>query len=514
MKNILTIIALFAAGVASAQFNPQFNKITEKFFPDADLDIHTPAFSKKDGFTDYNDMMAYLNKLAQQHPDVIAITFIGESQKGKKIPMVTLNNSNNYNKVKVWFQGGLHGDEPASTETMLYMLDKLLNDQNYTYLLDRVTLGMVPMANIDGYEKQNRYAANGLDLNRDQVKLMAPESTYLKKAFSDFGAEVAVDFHEYRPFRRDFTNWGSHGVAHRYDAMFMYSANLNLPQNLRDYTANIAVANAKAALDANGYMYHDYVTTVNVFGDIHFNQGTVDARSSTTSYALSNAISSLIEIRGVELGRTSFKRRIHTASLIAEAYLKTAYNDSEKIKQMLAASATADASPEVVVKSKKGLEKQTLTMIAVYKNGLIELPVTVHNALNSTPTLTRSRPYAYILLPGQEKLAQKLQTLGLNVEQLSAPKTAQVEYYTVTAYHLDAEENEGYHEQRVTTTVGTKQMEFPQGSYVIYTDQKNAKLAMVTLEPENDNGFIKFEVLETENGQELPVYRYLTNTKL
>ena len=42
------------------------------------------------------------------------------------------------------------------------------------------------MANIDGYESHDRYAANGLDLNRDQTKLMAKESVSLKQAFSDF----------------------------------------------------------------------------------------------------------------------------------------------------------------------------------------------------------------------------------------------------------------------------------------------------------------------------------------
>ena len=35
------------------------------------------------------------------------------------------------------------------------------------------------MANIDGSIKQNRYASNGLDLNRDQTKLMAIESVSL-----------------------------------------------------------------------------------------------------------------------------------------------------------------------------------------------------------------------------------------------------------------------------------------------------------------------------------------------
>ena len=107
------------------------------------------------------------------------------------------------NKVKVFFQAGLHGNEPASTEGILYLIDELLNNKKYDYLLDRITLAIIPMANIDGYEKNDRYAANGLDLNRDHTKLIAKESICLKQAFSNFCADVSVDFHEYTPFRKD-----------------------------------------------------------------------------------------------------------------------------------------------------------------------------------------------------------------------------------------------------------------------------------------------------------------------
>ena len=65
------------------QFNPQNDEITKKFFPDSVLEIHTPAFSKK-GFTNYDDMMLYLNKLVAEHPNEISLSFIGESQKIRK----------------------------------------------------------------------------------------------------------------------------------------------------------------------------------------------------------------------------------------------------------------------------------------------------------------------------------------------------------------------------------------------------------------------------------------------
>ena len=100
-------------------------------------------------------------------------------------------------------------------------------------------MAIVPMANIDGYLRLSRYANNGLDLNRDQTKLMAQESVLLKKNFSEFNPEVALDFHEYTPFRRDFSGFGNTGISNFYDAMFLFSGNLNVPENLRTFTEKI-----------------------------------------------------------------------------------------------------------------------------------------------------------------------------------------------------------------------------------------------------------------------------------
>lgn len=494
------------------QFNPQNDEITKKFFPDSELDIHTPSFSKK-GFTNYNDMMLYLDKLVAAHPKKISLSFIGESQKNKKIPMVVLNKDNGNEKIKVWFQGGLHGDEPAGTETMLFLLDKVLNDSNYAYLLDKITLAIVPMANIDGYEKLDRYAANGLDLNRDQVKLMAKESNFLKKAFTDFGAEVAVDFHEYRPFRKEFGLLGSDGICSIYDAMFMYSGNLNLPQNLRDYTKNIFVGNAKKVLESNNFSFRDYIASVKHNNEVHFNQCTTEARSSTTSYALTNCISSLIEIRGVNLQKTSFKRRINTTFLIATSFLKTVYDDALNIKEVLRISNNTKPDNLVVI-ADKPQENQTIRAISLKDNSEITLDVKVNNAVKCTPVLERKRPFAYLILPEQKNLIDKLIILGLKVEELASDKKIAAESYTISSIYVNPDEEEGYNSQKVETSIAVVEKSFPKGTFIIYLDQKNSKTATEVLEPESESGFIKFETLKVKKNQELPIYRYLTNEKI
>jgi hypothetical protein len=511
MKKLLALILVVACGFAT-KVNPEPKKITKLFFPEVELDINTPAFRKAKGFTNYDELIAYLTELQQAHPEVMKISYIGESQKGKQIPLVTLHKGTTDDKVRVWLQGGLHGDEMASTEGVLYMLDRILNDTQYASLLDKLEVRLVPMANIDGYEKESRYAANGLDLNRDQTKLMVKESVSLKQAFSDFRAEVAIDFHEYRPYRKDFTQMSTYGVTSRYDAMFMYSGNLNVPANVRTYTKDRFVTNAELVLKDAGVAYRDYVTTTKMHGDIHFNQGSNNARSSATSYALSNCISSLIEIRGVGIGRTSFKRRIRSTFLIGMSYLKTASENGTEIKAVLAKG--EQAQQDAVVKSTKTAEQQSITFIDIETCKEVQLESTVYNASKTLPKLTRVRPTAYVLDKEQSALANKLKVLGLTVQNLAADKTVEVETYTVSTYQKEGEKYEGVYRQTVTTDLVTEQKTLAAGSYIVYTNQKNASLAIEVLEPEAPNSFVTFHVLSTAQGEKLPIYRYLKTEKL
>lgn len=510
----LTILFLSLSFLSCSQLmSPQSKSITKKYFPELEIEINTPAFEKKKGFTTHEELLTFVNKLQSGHPDIVSIQYIGSSQKGKQIPMVLFHkNKLSESNSKVWIQGGLHGNEPASTEGVLYLMDRLLNDNQYTYLLDDLHLAFVPMANIDGYEKHDRYAANGLDLNRDQTKLMAPESVVLKQAFSDFGAEVALDFHEYRSYRKDLSQLRDYGVAARYDVMFLYSGNLNVPENIRSYTQQVFVKNAIDMLVANGLKTHDYVTPVKIFGDLHFNQGSSNARSSATSYALTNSVSSLIEVRGVGLGRTSFKRRVNAAFLVGLSYLQTTVANQADLKAEIRSAIEAQQVATVI--SKKKRVNQTIEVIDLDTEEEVSLDIIVHDALQSTPELQRTRPTAYVILATEVMLIEKLKVLGQKLEELTEEKSIEIEKYIVTEYAKDAAKYEGVHRQNVKTVIKNSSKVFPKGTYLLYLDQPKANLAIEVLEPEADNSFVSFNVLHTNEGEELPIYRYLLNKKL
>jgi hypothetical protein len=383
----------------------------------------------------------------------------------------------------------------------------LLNDESYSDILENVELAVAPMANIDGYLKNNRYAANGLDLNRDHTKLMAPESVALKKAYAEFNPEVAVDFHEYRPYRRDFARMGDFGLTNMYDAMFLYSGNLNIPENLRTLTDELFVENARKVLDNNNYKHHPYISTRKHYGDIHINQGSISARSSASNNGLTNTISSLIEIRGVGLGKTSFKRRIHASFLIAIAYLKTASENIQLVKDEI--QKATNQSNEIVVEYERGTYKDNVKFIDINTAEYVEFEMTIRDAWKAEATLTRSRPKAYIMEASQTELIDKLETLGIEIQYLEDEETYSVEKYVVKSYARKPIRYEKMKLQTVEVELVKEDISFPTGTAVIKMDQRRANLASVILEPEAPNSFVSFGLLETEKGKTLPIYRLI-----
>ena len=522
-KVLILLIFNLKLSICFSQFNPQSKSIAEKFFPELELDISTPAFQKTSGFTHYKEMMDWLDKTIKPHSELVNLSFIGESQKGKAIPMLILTRKNQKPKTKVWLQGGLHGDEPAGTEAMLYLIDKLLNDQKMSGLLDDLEIAIVPMANIDGYEKQQRESANGMDLNRDQTRLKAPESISLKSAFSTFHAAVALDFHEYRPYRKHFTRMGKAGITSRYDAMFLYSGNLNVPKVLRDFTKQTFVKNAEKVMDENNLIHHDYITTQKYGGQVQFNLGSVHSRSSASNFALANCVSTLLEIRGVGVGRMSFKRRVKSSFLIALSYLETAQKEKETLVKVLEESATTQH--KVVVISERLTRKDSILVIDLASEKEEKMSVTIHDALQSKPSLQRERPKAYILSISEKKAASKLRILGLKVDSLQEDKELEVESYQTSKIESaeESEEAEGGEKGDSEEDADSKQasantkvvkMKFTKGSYVIYTQQDRANLACEVLEPENANGFVMMKVVKANSNQEIPIYRYMHSEKI
>lgn len=469
--------------------------------------MDTPWFRKRSGFTTYTEMMTYLTGQVSNHPEIASLSYIGETQKGKKIPAVRIVKNNGVkDKVKVLFLGRVHGDEPGSTEGCLYLLEQLLNDASLSYLSERLDITLIPMVNIDGGSKLSRQTANSLDLNRDMSKLETPEALALRGFYNEYAPQVVIDFHEYQAVRSDFVSISDDNITNYFDAMFLYSGNLNVPAGLRALTGEQFVGNAKAAMDKRQLRHHDYFTTTRRYGEVIFNVGGINPRSTANAFALGNSVSILMEIRGVRLGKQSLGRRVYTFYTVAESFLKTAYDHAAEVLRI-----TGQITPpeqEVVVTSRPASsEAYTIPFISMDTNKVVDVNVNATFALHSAPVLSRSRPEAYLIEATYPEIIQKLRELGVEVYPLQELKSMEVESYVVTSYDQEYISFEKFYPVRVKTDVSVVRKEFPAGTYVVPMNQLRSNVAASVLEPEAANGFINYRVYETGLGEVLPVYR-------
>jgi hypothetical protein len=222
----------------------------------------------------------------------------------------------------------------------------------------------------------------------------------------------------------------------------------------------------------------------------------------------------LFEIRGVGIGRTSFKRRVYTGYLIAKAYAFTAARDKDKLRAVLQ-EAQSQATPAVVTSASKK-ELRDLQFIDLSTRKEITDKVTVLDALQSTPKIVRPRPFAYLIPASQKRVVQNLRLLGLVLDSLPAAKTIAVEQFAAkSATQDDPEDGEDEPEGgQPKATMQQKEKDFAAGTYILYMQQPKSNLAIEVLEPEAENGFLANELINLLPDGSYPVYRYMATTKL
>ena len=178
-----------AGGTASADFSTLSGALWEAW-PHA---VQVPPFTLK-----HEGMRAELAALLVRHAGLFRIAEEGVSAEGRKIPLVVLGNGPT--TVLLWSQ--MHGDEPTATSALLDVLEHLGRTRKTPEterLLSRLTLAIIPMLNPDGAERTRRTNAQGIDINRDALRLETPEGRFLKSVRDRVKPSIGYNLHNHSP---------------------------------------------------------------------------------------------------------------------------------------------------------------------------------------------------------------------------------------------------------------------------------------------------------------------------
>jgi hypothetical protein len=125
------------------------------------------------------DVVSRVTALARETPDLFSTETIGASTEGRSLHHVWFGRGPMH--VLLWSQ--MHGDEPTATSALFDLFDWVRRERGSPagqQLLDALTVHVVPMLNPDGAQRFRRRNAQGIDINRDALRLQTAEGRALK----------------------------------------------------------------------------------------------------------------------------------------------------------------------------------------------------------------------------------------------------------------------------------------------------------------------------------------------
>jgi len=184
--------------------------------PPGDL-LTTPERTDWQATATYDEVMELLHRI-EARSRVMHLAALGTTVEGRSIPLVILANppiespaeARASGKAIVFAFGNIHAGEVCGKEALLMLARELALEDDPGFLKDLVVV-LAPIYNVDGNERMSpdnrpgqagpvegmgqRANAQGLDLNRDYVKLESPEARALVRFLTDWEPHVTVDTH-------------------------------------------------------------------------------------------------------------------------------------------------------------------------------------------------------------------------------------------------------------------------------------------------------------------------------
>ena len=431
-------------------------------------------------------------------------------------------------KPVVFLLGNIHPPESEAAEAML-MLARDLAVGSRKALLDHVIVMIAPIFNVDGTDtfvtqdgglgsetphiQGVRENSEGLDLNRDSVKLTTVEGNGLYRTLNAWDPLLLLDGH--------LMDRVSHGYANTYGTTTVPAAAPG-PRDYMTHTIFPAVRDQVRA-DFGLEMFTHALPTPDTWPPQVWSHDraawTVEAKFIVNDYGLRNRFAIITETPG----QPTFERRIYAQYAYLVALLE--YTSAHRAEmQAVVTKADDDTVAAVLAGSEAGTLTNFLdgryesagkidllaypTNEPIYKPGTSLLstkpgtasgkPQTVSNVDDLTKpvgTRTATVPRAYVLPPSLATVAAKLRAHNVRVTTLEAPTKMQGEQFTIDRMYTVR--RAGY---EMTTLDGSFSpvltKEFPVGSFLVDMAQPMANAAFYYLEPQARDGFVGWHVMD------------------
>lgn len=493
---------------------PPYGAAVAARFPDPAVAYSTPGLGQeRRAFTTNAELGQWLRSLADpgpRGPTRTKLLTLGMSQRGEPLLGLVVTRAGGTEPAQldtsgrptVVLIGQQHGDEPAGSEALLVISRELVQGL-LEPLLDRINVVIVPRANPDGAAVGTRVTANGVDMNRDHLLLHTPEARALALVVNDYRPILVVDAHEYTVVGRYLQKFNA---IQRYDALLQYTTTANYPEFLTKASQEWYHQPMVAALKAQGLTSDWYYTTSTRPDDKRISMGGTQPDTGRNVNGLKNAVSLLIETRGVGIGRMHIQRRVHSqVTAITSALRSTAERASslEQVRSFVVRDVSAQACrDQVVVEAAATPTQRELDFLDPETGADRAIRVDWNSSLTLQPTKTRARPCGYWLSAESTTAVERLRLLGLQVMRVAEPGSALADTYRETAREMADRQDVigsiagGSGIVRVQVSPVRSAIDVPAGSFYVPLSQPRANLAVAALEPDTQNSYFANHLIE------------------
>ena len=470
----------------------------------------------------YDETIAYCKRLDKASQWIRYTTF-GKSPQGRDLPLVIASKRGVFatweaerarqnGDVVVLIQAGIHSGEIEGKDAGLMLLRDIAIDKKYPGLLDHVTVLFIPIFNVDGHERfgpynrinQNgpeemgwRTTANGLNLNRDFLKVDAEETRAWVNLFNQWKPDFFIDSHT------------TDGADYQYAVTYIVDILGNMVPSLTDWTRDVYLANITRTMEQAGYPMSPYVYLVEWpnprsgmvtwvstprfaqgYASIQNRPGILIETHQRKDYAVRvsatyEAMKQTIELLDRE--RAGLRNAISTA----DAYTASAAFREKPFPLRF----QLDRSDSVLI-AFKGVSYDTLTSDLTggkwYQFTGKPETFTIPFFNKQKITATASLPEAYIVPPEWTAVIQRLAIHGVEFRQLSAPATLEVRSYRFENYKWQEEPYEGRHPVKFEAKPVVETRTYPAGSVVVDMNQRASQVAAHILEPMGPDSYLQW----------------------
>jgi hypothetical protein len=471
----------------------------------------------------YSEAIQFYEQLAKSYPKQAKLFTYGLTDFGKPLHLLVLSRSGNFdaaalkkNNTRILLiNNGIHPGEPEGIDaSMMFARDLLKNNK----LPENTVICIIPVYNIDGSHNRSgtsranqngpiaygfRGNAKNYDLNRDFIKTDSKNSNAFQQIFNSWQPEIFVDTHT------------SNGADYQYTMTLIPTQKDKLNPILSAYLTKTLVPDLYSQMKAKGYELIPYVNSINETPDAGITGYIESPRYSTGYAALHNSIGFMPETHMLK----NFDKRVESTYKLLQTYVDIITRDAKMIgEQKRRADEYTAAQKDFPLDWK--LNRSVYDSIefkgfdAKYKASEVSgsdrlyydrnAPYTkkIKYWDNFEPSLTVSKPIAYIIPKAWDKVIALLKLNNVKMQQLASDVKLDLEMYYIADLKTGTRPYEGhYQHSAVKLNPINQSVQFYAGDYVVYVNQPQNRYIVETLEPQAIDSFFNWNFFDSILGQ-------------